>query len=74
MANASQHLDVASAEKYLMRYLAIDGVTGQEEAIANAIRDDLIALGVPASAIRFDDVAAKIPLPTQTGNLIVDLP
>jgi tripeptide aminopeptidase len=74
MANASQHLDVASAEAYLMRYLSIDGVTGQEEAIANAIRDDLIALGVPVSAIRFDGVAAKIPLPTQTGNLIVDLP
>jgi tripeptide aminopeptidase len=74
MANASRHLDVASAEAYLMRYLAIDGVTGQEKAIAEAIRDDLIALGVPASAIRFDDAAARIPLPTETGNLIVDLP
>ena len=74
MANASHHLDVASAEAYLMRYLAIDGVTGQEKAIAEAIRDDLIALGVPASAIRFDDAASRIPLPTETGNLIVDLP
>jgi tripeptide aminopeptidase len=74
MANASQHLDVASAETYLLRYLAIDGVTGQEKAIAEAIRDDLIALGVPASAIRFDDAASRIPLPTETGNLIVDLP
>jgi tripeptide aminopeptidase len=74
MTAASQHLDVAAAEDYLMRYLSIDGVTGQEEAIAHAIRDDLIAIGVPADAIRFDGVAAKIPLPTQTGNLIVDLP
>lgn len=74
MSNASRHLDVAAAEAYLLRYLAIEGVTGQEEAIAHAIRDDLIALGVPASAIRFDDVASRIPLPTQTGNLIVDLP
>jgi tripeptide aminopeptidase len=74
MGNASQHLDVASAEAYLLRYLAIDGVTGQEKAIAEAIRDDLIALGVPASAIRFDDAASRIPLPTETGNLIVDLP
>jgi tripeptide aminopeptidase len=74
MANASQHLDVESAEEYLLRYLSIDGVTGQEERIAHAIRDDLIRIGVPASAIRFDGVAAKIPLPTQTGNLIVDLP
>jgi tripeptide aminopeptidase len=74
MSHASRHLDVASAEAYLLRYLAIDGVTGQEKAIAEAIRDDLIALGVPASAIRFDGAAARIPLPTQTGNLIVDLP
>lgn len=74
MSNASSHLDVASAEAYLMRYLAIEGVTGEEKAIAEAIRDDLIALGVPADAIRFDGVAARIPLPTQTGNLIVDLP
>jgi tripeptide aminopeptidase len=74
MSTASRHLDVASAEAYLLRYLAIDGVTGEEKAIAEAIRDDLIALGVPASAIRFDDAASRIPLPTQTGNLIVDLP
>ncbi|MBK5927530.1 M20/M25/M40 family metallo-hydrolase [Rhodobaculum claviforme] len=74
MSNASRHLDVASAEDYLLRYLAIEGVTGEERQIAEAIRDDLIALGVPADAIRFDDVAARIPLPTQTGNLIVDLP
>jgi tripeptide aminopeptidase len=74
MTNASRHLDVASAEAYLLRYLAIEGVTGEEKAIAEAIRDDLIALGVPADAIRFDGVAARIPLPTQTGNLIVDLP
>jgi tripeptide aminopeptidase len=29
---------------------------------------------VPESAIRFDDVHKRIPLPTETGNLIVDLP
>ncbi len=74
MTNASQYLDVDAAEAYLLRYLSIEGVTGQEEAIANAIRDDLVALGVPPASIRFDGVAARIPLPTQTGNLIVDLP
>ena len=31
-------------------------------------------VGVPASAIRFDDANKRIPLPTETGNLIVDLP
>jgi tripeptide aminopeptidase len=74
MTNASTHLDVASAEAYLLRYLSIEGVTGQEREIAMAIREDLIAIGVPEEAIRFDSVAERIPLPTQTGNLIVDLP
>ncbi len=74
MTNASQHLDVDAAEAYLLRYLSIEGVTGQEAAIAKAIRDDLVEIGVPPDAIRFDGVAARIPLPTQTGNLIVDLP
>jgi tripeptide aminopeptidase len=67
-------LDIAAAEAYLMRYLAIDGVTGQEAKIAAAIADDLKALGVPASAIRYDTVHERIPVPTQTGNLIVDIP
>ena len=74
MSHASRHLDVAAAEALLLRYLSIEGVTGQERRIAEAIRDDLIALGVPAAAIRFDDVNTRIPLPTETGNLIVDLP
>jgi tripeptide aminopeptidase len=34
----------------------------------------LVKVGVPKSAIRFDDANTRIPLPTQTGNLIVDLP
>ncbi len=74
MSNASRHLDAAAAEAYLMKYLSIEGVTGHEKLIANAIRDDLIAIGVPKSAIRFDTVNERIPLPTETGNLIVDLP
>mgnify|MGYP001814408984 FL=1 len=74
MSNASSHLDVASAEAYLMRYLSIEGVTGQEKLIGAAIRDDLIAIGVPETAIRFDNAAERIPLPTETGNLIVELP
>jgi tripeptide aminopeptidase len=35
---------------------------------------DLITAGVPADAIRFDRANEHIPLPTQTGNLIVTLP
>jgi tripeptide aminopeptidase len=67
-------LDVASAEERLMKYLAIEGVSGNEKAIAEAIIADLKALGVPASAVSFDEANKHIDLPTQTGNLFVDLP
>lgn len=74
MSNTSQHLDVAAAEERLMRFLSVEGVTGHEANIAAAVSDALQKVGVPASAIRFDDANKRIPLPTETGNLIVDLP
>lgn len=67
-------LDVKSAEDHLMRFLAVEGVTGEEKAIAQAVVGELRKVGVPASAIRYDTVHERIPLPTQTGNLIVELP
>ena len=74
MANTTIPLDVKSAEEHLMRFLSVEGVTGQEKAIGEAVADELKKVGVPASAIRFDTVNKRIPLPTQTGNLLVDLP
>jgi tripeptide aminopeptidase len=67
-------LDVKAAEEHLMRFLMVEGVTGEEAAIAAAVSDELKKVGVPASSIRFDTVNKRIPLPTQTGNLLVDLP
>ena len=67
-------VDVKAAEDHLMKFLSVEGVTGQEKAIAAVVSNELKKVGVPASAIRFDDVNKRIPLPTQTGNLIVDLP
>lgn len=67
-------LDVAAAEAHLMRFLQVEGVTGEEQAIASAVAEALVAVGVPASAIRYDDAHRRIPLPTQTGNLYADLP
>ena len=58
----------------LIRLLAIDSVTGFEAAIGAAIVDELKKVGVPASAIRYDTVHQRIKLPTEVGNLIVDLP
>lgn len=72
--SSSIPLDVKAAEDHLMRFLEVEGVTGQEAAIAAAVSEELQKVGVPASAIRFDTVNKRIPLPTETGNLIVSLP
>ncbi len=74
MPSTADLLDAKAAEYHLLRFLAVDGVTGEEQAIADAVIDELVKVGVPKSAIRFDDANSRIPLPTQTGNLIVDLP
>lgn len=74
MAKMNPPVDVKAAEDRLMRYLAIEGVSGAEKAIADAIVEDLKKLGVPAENIRFDDAHKRIPLPTQTGNLFATIP
>jgi tripeptide aminopeptidase len=67
-------VDVKAAEDHLMRFLAIEGLSGHEKAIGDAVCDELKKVGVPASAIRYDKVNERIPVPTETGNLFVDLP
>src|ERR1700730_1009357 len=58
----------------LMAFLSVEGVTGQEKAIGQAVVEALLGAGVPRKAIRFDAAHKQIPLPTETGNLIVTLP
>jgi tripeptide aminopeptidase len=65
--------DHDAAVARLMRLLAVEGVTGQEKAVAAEVASALREAGVPADAIRHDDAHERIPLPTQTGNLIVKL-
>ncbi len=67
-------VDHTAATDRLMRFLAIEGVTGKEAAIGRDIRAALTEVGVPDNAIRLDDANTRIPVPTETGNLIVDLP
>src|SRR6516162_9086641 len=74
MTSATPPVDMKTAEDHLMRFLKIEGLSGQEKAIGEAVIDELKKVGVPASAIRFDKVNERIPVPTQTGNLFVDLP
>ena len=49
MATSAIPLDVKSAEERLMRFLSVEGVTGQEAKIAAAVSDELKKVGVPAS-------------------------
>lgn len=74
--NAARTLpfDAESATRHLMRFLSVEGVTGKEAKIAAAVEEALVQIGVPSTAIRYDDAHTRIPLPTETGNLIVDLP
>jgi tripeptide aminopeptidase len=74
MPKTSRLFDPERAVKRLMEFLSVEGITGQEKAIAQAIKQSLVNVGVPLRAIRFDRANEEIPLPTQTGNLIVTLP
>jgi tripeptide aminopeptidase len=74
MNSTAKIVDVDYATEMLIRLLAIDSVTGFEAAIGAAIVDELKKAGVPTSAIRYDTVHQRIKLPTEVGNLIVDLP
>src|SRR5882724_7456697 len=74
MPAADLSFDTNHAIDRLLNFLSVEGTTGQEEAIGRTVLDALVKGGVPRKLIRFDKANEKIPLPTQTGNLIVTLP
>jgi tripeptide aminopeptidase len=57
-----------------MELMAIPGPSCQEGAVAAAVRGKLVAAGVPAACIAFDQAHEKSPAGGETGNLIVRLP
>lgn len=65
--------DSGEAVARLIRFLEVEGITGQEKAVAEEVRRALAEAGVPRRAMQFDSANTRIPLPTQTGNLIVRL-
>ena len=67
-------IDLKAAVDRLMRFLSVEGVTGQEKKIGREVHNALREVGVSQKHIRFDTANERIPLPTQTGNLIVDFP
>src|SRR5438067_1382758 len=74
MPAAEVKIDAAAAIGRLLRFLAVEGVTGREAAVGREVVKALIEVGVPRKAIHFDQAHDQIPLPTETGNLIVTLP
>ncbi len=62
----------------LMRFLAVDGVTGEEMAISKMVERDLVEAGIPRTDIMTDETKEKLKeeheIDTQVGNLIVNLP
>jgi tripeptide aminopeptidase len=71
---AELEVDPDRALARLLRFLAVEGITGQEKAIAAEVARHLRESGVQPGSIRYDTANQRIPLPTETGNLIVDLP
>ena len=65
--------DTERAIDWLMRLLAVEGVTGKEQAIGEEIVTILKEIGVAEKDIVFDKSNKSIPVPTETGNLIVKL-
>lgn len=66
-------IDTEASIDLLMRLLGVEGITGQEAAIGQELVAALKEAGVPARAIKFDKTNKTIPVPTETGNLIVTL-
>ena len=54
-------LDKSFATDLLMRFLAVEGVTGQEKNIAREIAAALKEAGVPPRHIRYDDANTAHP-------------
>jgi len=67
-------IEETAATSLLLRLLAVEGITGQEKNIARTIQTALKEAGVAPRNIRIDDVNSRIPVPTESGNLIAELP
>ncbi len=70
----SPEISEARALDHLMALLRIEGLSGDEGAVADEVRRRLIEAGWPASAIRHDGAARRLGPNFKVGNLIARLP
>ncbi|HBE69932.1 MAG TPA: peptidase M20 [Planctomycetaceae bacterium] len=67
-------IDQRAATEVLLRVLDCPGISCQEAAIADVVKEVLLEAGVEPKAITHDSAHRKTPKPGQVGNLIVKLP
>lgn len=67
-------IDKNSATDLLLRVLDCPGISCQEAAIADVVRNILLEAGVDPKAIVHDSAHKKTPQPGEVGNLIVKIP
>lgn len=67
-------VDERDAIGRVLRLMAIPGKSGEEAGVVAAIREELVAAGLPSSALSSDQVHRKSPAGGQVGNLLVHLP
>ncbi len=67
-------VDREKAIERLLDLLSISAPTGEEKPVADYLTEALLEAGLPRDSVQVDLAASRIPLPCQTGNLIVSLP
>ena len=63
-----------AATNLVMKLMAIPGSSGQEDQVAQFVRDQLRGAGVPAKSIVMDRAFQRTPFRGKTGNLCLRLP
>lgn len=66
--------NVRRATDLVMKLMAIPGRSGEEAAVADFIRQQLLAAGASEAAITTDNAHKKTPIAGEIGNLIFKLP
>jgi tripeptide aminopeptidase len=64
----------AEALHIVMQLMAIPGRSGEETAIMDFIRDELIEAGAPKSLLAMDDAHRRSPIGGSVGNMTLKLP
>lgn len=74
MTQSVEHFIAEEAVELVMRLMAVPGKSCEEQLIAQAVKAELVAAGVPEDDIVFDDAHTRTRIPGQVGNMIVRIP